>query len=229
MLGKTHRVGGTLCVLGGFALLKSRGMLLGDVNPLIQLTVMYPFSIYGSTVSDLDHDWHSCPSKDVVSYAINKILHLASPLIDCIGEKSPISKVLSIFDAKHRSWQTHSDLTLLGMIWLMNYFVNTSVTSADAVILRLVFTGLIMGVISHLILDMLTPEGIWCFSTVILRKITKKKIFPEKISLVPNSKFYRTGGAWETLVRKVLWVLCIIFLLKILMPFTPYGVTFLKG
>ena len=67
MTGKTHRVGGMLCCLGGYTLLEANGMLLGDVNPLLQLTIMYPFAIYGSTVSDLDHHWQSAPSKDIVS------------------------------------------------------------------------------------------------------------------------------------------------------------------
>ena len=55
MTGKTHRVGGMLCVLGGFTILDSKGMLLGNVSPMIQLVMMYPFALYGSVVSDLDH------------------------------------------------------------------------------------------------------------------------------------------------------------------------------
>ena len=36
MTGKTHRVGGMVCVLGGFTYLESKGLLLRDVNPLLQ-------------------------------------------------------------------------------------------------------------------------------------------------------------------------------------------------
>ena len=78
MTGKTHRVGGMLCVLGGFTYLESKGLLLRNVNPLLQLTVMYPFALYGSIVSDLDHNANSIPSKDIVSIAINRVLHLTS-------------------------------------------------------------------------------------------------------------------------------------------------------
>ena len=40
MTGKTHRVGGMLCVLGGFTYLESKGFLLINVNPLLQLNFM---------------------------------------------------------------------------------------------------------------------------------------------------------------------------------------------
>ena len=229
MTGKTHRVGGMLCVLGGYSLLESKGMLLGNVSPLLQLAVMYPFAIYGSVASDLDHDWHSCPSKDVVSLAINKVLHLTSGIVERLNEKSTAYKILSIFDANHRSWQTHSDLTLLAMIMVMTNLMNNSVNSVDSVIIRLIFTGLILGVISHLVLDMLTPEGIWSFITIAIRKVTKNKLFPEKISLVPDTKFFRTGGVWEKLVRKILWVLCLLLFLKMILDISPYSLSFLRG
>lgn len=229
MTGKTHRVGGMLCVLGGFTLLESKGMLLGNVNPVLQLAVMYPFAIYGSVVSDLDHDWNSVPCRDVVSLGINKVLHLASGVRDTIGDRSPLSKALSIFDAKHRSWQTHSDLFLFIMIIVMSNLMSSSTNSVDVAIIRLIFTGLIMGVISHLFLDMLTPEGIWSFITLFLRKVTGKRVFPDKVSLVPDSKFFRTGGAWEGIVRRVLWVLCLILFLRILISISPYSISFLKS
>lgn len=229
MTGKTHRVGGMLCVLGGFTLLESKGMLLGNVNPVLQLAVMYPFAIYGSVVSDLDHDWNSVPCRDVVSLGINKVLHLASGVRDTIGDRSPLSKALSVFDAKHRSWQTHSDLFLFIMIIVMSNLMSSSTNSVDVAIIRLIFTGLIMGVISHLFLDMLTPEGIWSFITLFLRKVTGKRVFPDKVSLVPDSKFFRTGGAWEGIVRRVLWVLCLILFLRILISISPYSISFLKS
>lgn len=229
MTGKTHRVGGMLCVLGGYSMLQSKGMLLANVSPLVQLVVMYPFAIYGSIVSDLDHHWQSAPSKDVVSLAINKILHLTSRITDNMNEKSTSYKLLSIFDAKHRSWQTHSDLFLILMVVISSGMVNTDVSSANSVIIRLVSMGLILGIISHLILDMLTPEGIWCIISTTIRNVTGKKIFPQKISLVPNSKFFRTGGEWENIVRWIMWVICLVLFLKIVLAMSPYSLTFLKG
>lgn len=220
MTGATHRVGGVVCALAGYTILEQKGMLISDVNPLLQLAVMYPFAIYGSTVSDLDHHWESAPSKDIVSFCINKILHLTTNFRKKTKSKNPI---LGIFDAKHRSWQTHSDLFLILMIFLSMYAIGGSITSANSIIMKLVFTGFILGVISHLILDMITPEGIWCTLSTVLSKVCKIKI-PEKIHLVPKTKFFATGGSWERFVRWFLWVISFILLIRILYAMSPYQI-----
>lgn len=222
MQGKTHRVGGMLCCLGGYTLLQSRGMLLGDVSPMVQLAVMYPFAIYGSVVSDLDHNWHSAPSKDVISLGVNKLLHLTTPIAEKTGNESFF---VSLFNAKHRSWQTHSDLFLVLMILGSNWLLSGNVTSADQVIIRLITVGLVLGIMSHLILDMLTPEGVWSVVTTTLSKVTKYRKIPRKISFVPNTAFFRTGGTWETIIRSVMWVLCIILALNIALSFSPYEIS----
>lgn len=232
MTGKTHRVGGMLCCIGGYTLLESKGLLIQDVSPLLQLVVMYPFAIYGSIVSDLDHHWNSTPSKDIVSFCINKLLHLTTPIRKGlekagVSKKSTKYKALGLFDAKHRSWQTHSDVFLIALIGLFIYFMNSSVLTANELIVKMVFTGLILGVISHLVLDMLTPEGIWCALTVILSRKGKSKVFSEKLHFVPNKEFFSTGGPWETLVRGIMWVLCFLLLARILYLMSPYRVDFL--
>lgn len=223
MTGKTHRVGGMLCALGGYVILKEKGLLLKDTNPLLQLTIMYPFAIYGSVLPDLDHTWNSSPSKDIVSYLINRVLHLSSFLGN---EKTKKNFLLNLFDADHRSWQTHSDLFLVVMLFLAYRLLNIDgINGVDALLIRLVFTGLIFGVISHLVLDMLTPEGIWCIGFTVLDRSGKKKL-PKKIHTVPKSSFYATGGKWETLVRNIMWVSCFILLLVILYDICPYRVVF---
>lgn len=229
MTGKTHRVGGMLCCLGGYSLLKANGMLLGDVNPLLQLVVMYPFAIYGSTVSDLDHDWHSAPSRDIISYGINKTLHLTSKVRDNMNEKSPAYKALGVFDAKHRSWQTHSDLFLVLMIMLSTWLLGSGISSVDQVLVRLVSVGLILGVISHLVLDMLTPEGVWSIIMCVVGKVTKSRKLPRKISFVPNTEFFRTGGTWENLIRCLMWIACFILFAIIMLEYSPYSIDFLKS
>lgn len=219
MTGKTHRVGGMLCCLAGYSLLESKGMLIDNVDPLLQLTVMYPFAIYGSVVSDLDHNWNSAPSKDIVSFCINKILHLTT------GIKKKSKSVLNLFDAKHRSWQTHSDLFLVLIIMLSHYLLNLNIGSVNTVVLKLVSTGLLLGIISHLLLDMITPEGIWCIPSTIVANTLKVKT-PKKIHLVPKTKFFATGGKWEELVRKILWVICFILFIRILYIVSPYKISF---
>lgn len=224
MTGKTHRVGGMLCVLGGFTYLESKGLLLRNVNPILQLTVMYPFALYGSIVSDLDHNANSIPSKDIVSVAINRVLHLTSGLNESTGGKN---KMFGILDAKHRSWQTHSDLFLIVLMYALYQMVmETKLATVESVIWSLVGMGFILGVISHLILDMITPEGIWSFVLVGIGKVTDNKVIPKKIRLVPDSKFFSTGGPWESLVRNILWLCCVVLFIRLIYLMTPYRITF---
>lgn len=224
MTGKTHRVGGMLCVLGGFTYLESKGLLLRNVNPLLQLTVMYPFALYGSIVSDLDHNANSIPSKDIVSVAINRVLHLTSGLNESTGGRN---KVFGILDAKHRSWQTHSDLFLVALMYVLYQMVmETKLATVESVIWSLVGMGFILGVISHLVLDMITPEGIWSFILVGISKVTGKKLIPKKLRLVPDSKFFSTGGPWESLVRNILWICCVVLFIRLIYLMTPYRITF---
>lgn len=224
MTGKTHRVGGMLCVLGGFTYLESKGLLLRNVNPLLQLTVMYPFALYGSIVSDLDHNANSIPSKDIVSVAINRVLHLTSGLNESTGGRN---KMFGLLDAKHRSWQTHSDLFLVALVYALYQMVmETKLATVESVIWSLVGMGFILGVISHLVLDMITPEGIWSFILVGISKVTGKELIPKKLRLVPDSKFFSTGGPWESLVRNILWICCVVLFIRLIYLMTPYRITF---
>lgn len=224
MTGKTHRVGGMLCVLGGFTYLESKGLLLRNVNPLLQLTVMYPFALYGSIVSDLDHNANSIPSKDIVSVAVNRVLHLTSGLNESTGGRN---KVFGILDAKHRSWQTHSDLFLVALMYALYQMVmETKLATVESVIWSLVGMGFILGVISHLVLDMITPEGIWSILLVGVGRVTGNKVMPKKLRLVPDSKFFSTGGPWESLVRNILWICCVVLFIRLIYLMTPYRITF---
>lgn len=218
MTGKTHRVGGALCALAGYSYLESKGLLISGVSPLLQLTVMYPFALYGSVLSDLDHHWDSAPCKDVVSFIINKILHLTTKL----KSKNPI---INIFNAKHRSWQTHSDLFLFAVLFLANFILKKA-NGAESIIINLVFAGLLLGVISHIILDSLTPEGIKSVILMLLQRITKVKTIPTKIRFVPKSSFFATDGPWEGYVKRIMWVICFILLLRIIYGYLPYHITF---
>lgn len=205
MTGKTHRIGGVVVCLSGYLLLKNEGMLIANMNPMLQLGIMYPFAIYGSVVSDLDHHWKSAPSKDPVSWVINKALHIA-----------PHSES-TLLNAKHRSWQTHSDLFLFLMIALGMYLTINCGGSVDAVFIRLIFMGLTFGIVSHLILDMLTPAGIWSILLMTLKRLFNLRGLPDKLVLVPSSSFFATDGQWEHGVRMVLWVISFILLAVILL------------
>lgn len=178
MLGKTHRAGGTLFAMVGFEVMRTRGVLLPDVNPLIQLLVMYPVAQWGSTLPDLDHHWASVGAKTPVNRAVHFLLHLTKP--------------------KHRSWQTHSILVTGGILFLIYSLVKLgdmfwlTASETDWIILRLLTIGLILGVVSHLILDFINPSGIHLYPGY-------------KIRAVPKTSFFATGGPWE----RIIYSLCI--------------------
>lgn len=233
MTGETHRAGGVLCSVVGFALLRNNGLLLPDVNQFVQLAVIYPYCYWASTASDLDHHWQSCPSKDIPSWCINKVLHLTSSVNKKMDKKMTESekrksihyKLVSMFNAKHRSWQTHSDLTLLLMLYLL-YSVMSGKFSGfgvvDIAILSLILTGVCLGIIAHFILDMLTPDGVWCLFFMTINKIISKLVhknvhlLPEKIHFVPKMKCFATDSDWELFIRKLLKVLTVVSVLYVL-------------
>lgn len=225
MTGKTHRVGGVLCVLAGFSYLQYKGLLLNNVNDILELTIMYPFAIYGSTFSDLDHNAHSAPSKDLVSIIINRFLHLTTKLHETTGKA-----IFGILDAKHRSWQTHSEVFLLLLLFGLKKVISSGLETRNPLeysMIALIGVGFILGVISHLILDMLTTEGIWSLILVIIGKILPHGgSIPKKLSIVPHTKVFHTGGRWETIVRWVLVAISVVLFIRIVYVMQPYRITF---
>lgn len=255
MTGETHRAGGVLCSVVGFVLLRENGLLLPDVNEFIQLSVIYPYCYLASTASDLDHHWDSCPNKDAPSWFINKVLHLTTPVQKKLDEKLSNSekktnwfyKFSSLFSAKHRSWQTHSDLTLFVFVALLFAVMQgkfSSFGTIDTAILSLILTGVCLGIIAHFILDMLTPQGVWSVLFVAINKllsiVTHKNVhlLPEKVHFVPKMKCFATDSDWETFICKLLKVLTVVSVLYVLfwiafpdiIPFIlnafPYQITF---
>lgn len=238
MTGSTHRAGGMLVSIVGFAILREKGLLLPDVNEGLQWLVMYPFTMWGSVASDLDHHWESCPQKDYPSRLVNMALHITKPVKSLLdktlteGQKKHniVYKVADTFNASHRSWQTHSDLTLFVMLYLLYVIFTGGIQgfgAVDTAISSLVLTGICLGIIAHFILDSITPEGIWMIGLVILNKILQmfnpRINIPQKLHLVPHSKFFATGGKWEQLIQKVLkfaTVVALIWFLYVLL--SPY-------
>lgn len=250
MTGKTHKAGGMLCSIIGFAILREKGLLLPEVSEGIQWLVMYPFCIWGSLASDLDHNPDSIPMKDIPSTAVNKVLHLTHPLVKTIEKasseserkKNVVYQGAKFLDAKHRSWQTHSDLTLYVLIGLLYCIMNnkfTFLSALDVSLLSMVLMGISLGIIAHFILDMITPEGVWCIPFVLVNAFLgifnpRLKILPEKIHFVPHKKFFATGGKWEEFIQKVLkWatiVASIWFFFTLLVPdwksLIPFTISF---
>lgn len=234
MTGKTHRFGGMFCAILGFLLLKWKGLLLESVHPLIQLMIIYPFASWGSIVSDEDHHWASCPDKNVPNYIINRLLHLTTPTYKKLDKSlttaqkrtSGLYKFTKTFSANHRSWQTHSDLTLLLSAFVLhcslrgNFYI-FSLNEVETTVVSLAVTGAVLGIIAHFILDMLTTDGIWVLLFVLINKLFGTHL-PEKVGFVPRSSRFRTGGGWETFVRMVLtkatYVATIILIIELIYP-----------
>ena len=254
MTGKTHRVGGMLGSLVGFSILQNKGMLIQDVSEPLQLVMIYASSMYGSVLSDMDHEWESCPSHDVFSWFIYKALHLTTPIRRFLtkdGKTYRIRKniyrkfkgVLEICDSKHRSWQTHSDLAIILLVFLAYWLINRSVHSADGLIIRILCEGIVLGMLSHLVLDALTPSGIWSFILTPI-KLLLKTIFGKKkkggeknikkslvrLHLVPNKSFFATNSEeespWEYTIRNIMWFTCFILIARLIYFASPYRLYF---
>lgn len=220
MTGKTHKMGGMLISVVGFTLLKDNNLLLPDVNEGLQWLVMYPFCMWGSIASDIDHHWESCPSKDIPSWFIHKALHITEPVYKKLDnslsgaekKKSLSYKIARFFNARHRSWQTHSDFTFVTMLFLLYAIINGELpffNQTDILLLTLMLTGVCLGVMAHFILDLLTPEGVWNTLAVIFNRFILKGKLPrrfEKWHFVPKLKCFATGSSWEDFIYKVLKV-----------------------
>lgn len=245
MQGPTHRMGGVVSCFAGYVYLNKTGQTLNEVEPLVQLLIMYPFSIWGSTCSDLDHHpgklseqlnplnekaGNSLPSKDPVSRGISLILHATGRL----HKLYPKNKLFGVLDSKHRSWQTHSELplvlTILGLLAVTTYL--PYIGSATAIILQLVLVGLMFGVIAHLILDLLTPEGLPFATGLLFNTLLGRKVLPSKIKIIPfippskqgQPGFFSTGGTWERkIIYPLLFSASVFLLIYITITETPIG------
>lgn len=180
MQGTTHRAGGMAFALVGFEVMHHNELLLPDVNPLIQLAIFYPIAQWSSTIPDLDHHWGSTPYKTPVTRILHFFLHLTKP--------------------KHRSWQTHSVLVtggLMLLIYMLAFYGKVffpDFSAVDWVLIQLMTIGFILGLTSHLFLDLINPSGVHLIPGM-------------KIHLVPKTSFFATGGTWE---KQIIFPLCYI-------------------
>lgn len=187
----THKAGGTLGMLIAFDTLKRHGMLLTDINPYIQLLIMYPAASWGSTAPDLDRFKNSIVDETPVNLVT--------------------SGLLKVLGAKHRSWQTHCLIITGGMALVLPVILESWAAKKlgyfDLRLLRLLIYGFVTGVLSHLFLDALTPEGIHLVPYV-------------KIRLVPRITFFSTGGIWEKFVCAILYIAILVALLHLIFGIT---------
>lgn len=194
MMYATHKAGGALFALVGFEVLtKTQVLQLNDIEPWLQLVLMYPACSFGSTFPDLDHHWGSVKEHTPTNWVVHKIIHLTQP--------------------KHRSWQTHCLLISVGflallfaLLYALYVFRWEGISDTSLSILTLLIMGFGLGVASHLFLDSFTRSGIWLIPGV-------------KLRLVPNNEHFSTGTPYETGVRVIVCILTALVLIWILSPF----------
>lgn len=212
MVEKTHKAGGTLLAVVGLQIMSKHNLLIEDINPALQFIVEYPFVIWGSIAPDFDRDWEGIGNKNFINYYINKILRLFNPIYDkysedkCRGVKVNARKfkIAKMLSCRHRSWQTHSDisfiilvLTYIGMI--KGSLFLSKVETNDSKLILLCYTGVIIGILSHYILDALTRDGLDLIIPTIVRNFIRKKLKmgrkekKVKFRLVPNSELFSCG------------------------------------
>ena len=228
MEGKTHRIGGTVCAMAGFVTLKDSGYLLSSelISPALQFLVIYTAGIYGGMWPDNDHHWESSPLKDPASWLQNKVMHIANAPYKRLDEKmsskqkkrSMLYKTLKFMRGIHRSWQTHSEFTLLMILWLMMSPTLLGFTGRfDSVLWLLIVTGFGLGVISHIILDMLTTEGVRFALGVFIKVFFPSVPIFTTIRLVPGISAFKTGSEWEMAIRKALSLIQYALLIMVLL------------
>lgn len=197
MLYKTHKAAGVLTCLVAYDILSRRGMLAPNIEPLVQLAVIYPACSWASTAPDLDHALTNVKEQTPINILINKLLH--------IGRCS------------HRSVQTHSVLftgsfclLLYGMVYLMGYM---GLDDNSRGLLQLMVMGVSLGVLSHLVMDSLSTDGIWLVPKV-------------KFRLVPKRRAFGTGGKWESFVCVLLYIAIVYMVVHLVFSLMGYSLMF---
>lgn len=186
MTGKTHVLGGMAFAVGGFICMEKTNMLIPDVNEGLQLGIILPYAIWASTLPDLDQ---------------NK---------DSVAQISPINlviqKIFSFTGTKHRGWQSH----ILPVILAFLAYIGTAFglifkhsNGTEITIIGLIVLGLFLGLLSHMILDMMTRQGLK-FGSINLR-------------LVPDMDLFGAGTKYELIVRRILYIIvCLEILILII-------------
>lgn len=159
-----------------------------SINYYLMLPIILSISKYGALFPDVDHDWDKVKEKTILNFVINKIIHITG--------------------GKHRSWQTHSiDIVVVFTVvfsyipWLL--FSKGIIDVVNREVLSLLVFSFFGGWISHIISDMLTPEGVRLF---FWNQNIKIKFVPRKFLFIS----FKTGNGWEQLCYKIFRVLNIL-------------------
>lgn len=184
MTAKTHVLGGMTLALGGFMCLDAGGLLLPDVNKTLQLSIIMPYALWSSTLPDLDQDKDSTAQNSPINFVIQKFFNL-------IG-------------AGHRSAKSHIVPVIVSLLLYFAIAFNLifkAFNGTETTIIGLITLGFFVGLGSHMILDMMTKDGL--------------KLGSITLRIVPELDIFRTGTFYESIVRRVLYVIASLFILML--------------
>lgn len=219
MLYNTHKRYGQVAGLVSLPLANEIGLLntsvfgnglMADTLGLIGLCAV---GLYGATFGAEFPDLDSPTSKPAQKHKI-------------------LSGVFRACGVKHRGKFSHDILVQTGF-WAMIFFLitwlNANVVFAGSEIgfvLAQVFVGFTyVGVLSHLLGDALTVDGVWFAGFI---KVRLMPIFVRKIGFgnwKPFKTFFTTGSAWNDINYKVMtFMLPIAFLFTVVKLFTDFTI-----
>lgn len=184
---------------------------LCDINYYLCFPVIILISQWGAKFPDLDHDFKNIKDKNVLTWTINKLIHLTG--------------------GKHRSWQTHS-IDIFVYYSVASYFMGSSIfEGTNLSVYMMINYGFASGWLSHLYSDMLNGVGIrmFCFSKKKVALVPRKlhiRIFRKDIV---NIKF-NTGGEWEDFNYRIMRKADVVLgLVAVIYPSIPYIADYIKN
>ena len=179
MTEKTHAVGSLVFATGAFLIMDQCKLLDPQIAKIAQYGIITPYALWGAQIPDFDQD---NPNR-IVTNPINRL----------------IMDLFKVLNAKHRGLLSHIlPVILSGITFLLMClpFFTFYVQGTSLDVLRLMVLGLFLGLLSHLILDMCTKDGIY--------------FGHYRIALVPKMDVFKTGTAYEKTFRKILYAVCCI-------------------
>lgn len=194
MKKETHATFATGFAVAGAPMIHMMGY--SQINYWLTIPILAIVGKEFAKLCDADHgSWNSVPDHTPFYWVFNKLILLTG--------------------GKHRSLQTHS-LDLCAIFLAISVGVSMGIDKLkwlpqiDAQVISLFGIGGGLGWLSHLIADMLTPEGVWLVAVRGKKKSNRIALVPRKGQV--NLPFIRkmsfaTGGAWEEFVRRVMFVI----------------------
>lgn len=206
MKSETHATFATGFAIAGAPILHMLGY--SDINYWLTIPILAVTGKEFARLVDADHgNWASVPDHTPFYWFFNK--------------------GLVMLGSKHRSVQTHSiDICLifLGMSIAvsMGFERFNWIPHIDAQVISLIGIGGGLGWLSHLVADMLTPNGVWLIAARGKRRSNRIALTPRSSKYVPFFRkiSFSTGGTWEDIVRRLMFATDIIIIIFVII----YGI-----